>query len=395
MTLAFFDLLRLTYISLRSNLVRSSLTSLGVFMGVAAVTSTLVVRNISNARIAKQLQDREAPQVIVYPGFDLVTGESAELKLEDLEFLRKRLSGWRSMSGSMLAFYSQPVFFEDRQVEADGEAVSQDFLATSGRALLKGRFFSAVDFAKYRPVTVIDRLLAKTLFPNEDALSQRIYVDGRPYFVVGVVEEKQSNLGEAKGLMLIPISIYSAVTGNYVVESIAIRTEDPSALDKIGKQAKQLLEQRFFGQSFDYGSNVEDILSQQQLLNMVSFALLGVAAIALIVGGVGIANITIASVLERTPEIGLRRALGATRKDIMLQFILEAIFVSLLGGIGAIVTVHGVTIVVADVFKLPYQFNFNTAALALSSALGVGVGASFFPALRASKLDPVRALRSE
>lgn len=393
MSLALFDLLRLTYISLRANLLRSSLTSLGVFMGVAAVTSTLVVRNISNATIARQLQEREAPQVIVYPGFDLATGESAELKLEDLEFLRKRLVGWRAMSASMLAFYSQPVFFEDRQAEADGQAVSQDFLATSGRALLKGRFFTAADFAKYRPVTVIDRFLAKTLFPNEDALAKRIYVDGRPYFIVGVVEQKQSNWGEARGLMLIPISIYSAVTGNYVVESISIRPEDPLALDRIGKQATELLAQRFFGQSFEYGSNVEDIVSQQQLLNMVSLALLAVAAIALIVGGVGIANITIASVLERTPEIGLRRALGAKKRDIMFQFILEAVAVSLLGGIGAIVTVHGVTIVIADVFKLPYQFDSNTAALALSSALGVGVGASFFPALRASNLDPVKALK--
>jgi ABC-type transport system, involved in lipoprotein release, permease component len=109
---------------------------------------------------------------------------------------------------------------------------------------------------------------------------------------------------------------------------------------------------------------------------------------------VGIANITIAAVMERTPEIGLRRAIGATQRDIMLQFILEAVILSLVGGIVAIVTVHGLTTVVADVFKLPYKFDSNTAALALGAALGGGGWElGFFPALRASQLDPVKALR--
>jgi putative ABC transport system permease protein len=127
----------------------------------------------------------------------------------------------------------------------------------------------------------------------------------------------------------------------------------------------------------------------------VSKALLVVGAIALIVGGVGIANITIASVIERTPEIGLRRAVGATQLDILLQFILEAAILSFVGGSIAIVTVHGATVVVAQQFELPYEFENRTAILALSSAILVGVGAGFFPALRASQLDPVKALKGE
>ena len=127
----------------------------------------------------------------------------------------------------------------------------------------------------------------------------------------------------------------------------------------------------------------------------MSKALLVVGAIALIVGGVGIANITIASVIERTPEIGLRRAVGATQLDILLQFILEAAILSLIGGTIAIITVHGATVVVAKQFKLPYKFENRTAILALSSAILVGVGAGFFPALRASQLDPVKALKGE
>jgi putative ABC transport system permease protein len=140
---------------------------------------------------------------------------------------------------------------------------------------------------------------------------------------------------------------------------------------------------------------VEDILEQRQVLQLTSRALAAVGAIALLVGGVGIANIMIAAVTERTAEIGLRRAIGATQPEIMLQFMLEAGLLSLLGGAIAIGTVHGLTLIVSDVFELPYQFEASTAIFSLTSAMGVGVGASFLPALRASRLDPVKALRSE
>ncbi|MGL5065399.1 MAG: ABC transporter permease, partial [Microcoleus sp.] len=143
------------------------------------------------------------------------------------------------------------------------------------------------------------------------------------------------------------------------------------------------------------GNNIEEILAQQQTLEMVSRSLLAVGMISLLVGGVGIANITIASVAERTREIGLRRAIGATQREVMLQFILEAVLLSLFGGISAIVTVHVLTVFVADTFKLPYKFDSGTATLALGSALLVGVGAGFLPARKASQLDPVKALRSD
>ncbi len=123
--------------------------------------------------------------------------------------------------------------------------------------------------------------------------------------------------------------------------------------------------------------------------------MLVVGAISLLVGGVGIANVTIASVIERTPEIGLRRAIGATKKDVMLQFILEAAILSLVGGSLAIISVHGLTVIVAQRFEFPYTFESRNAAIALSSAVLVGVGAGFFPSLRASQLDPVKALKGQ
>lgn len=391
MSLSPIDLLRLTCLSLGGNLLRSALTTVGVFMGVAAVSATLQVGNISRAVISDQLAKRDAPQTAIFPRWDPVTRQSAQLSLEDLEFLRQRLSGLQAISSVEWAGSPHTVF-QNREANPSMMGVTQDFLLTSGKRLAAGRFFTPEDFKSYRLVTVIDQFLADTLFQGEEPIGKRIYANRRAYIVVGVVPANAER-EEPRGELFIPMSVYNSLTGSRDIGSILIRPYNIKNLEQLGKQAEKMLEQRFPGKKFWSYNNIDDIIEQQKTLEMVSQALLVVGAISLLVGGVGIANITIAAVTERTPEIGLRRAIGATQHDIMLQFILEAVILSLVGGIAAIVMVHGLTTVVADVFKLPYKFDSNTAALALGSALAVGVGAGFLPALRASQLDPVKALR--
>ncbi|MEY3866926.1 MAG: hypothetical protein RLZZ338_817 [Cyanobacteriota bacterium] len=395
MSLSLFDLLNITCNSLMGNPLRSTLTTVGVFMGVAAVNATLQVSNISSAVISEQLAKRDAPQVLLYPHWDSVSGESAQLRMEDLEFLQGRLSGLQAISTVNWAGEPQTVF-QTQQANPNPimMAVSQDFLLTSGRRLLAGRFFTPADFENFRPVVVIDQFLADKLFQKADPIGERIYVDRRPYVVVGVLPTKTSE-EKPTGLLLIPISVYASLTGYRNIYNIRMRPYNMKYLDILKKQAEELLQQRFPGKKFGTYTNVEDIVEQQKTLEMVSQALLAVGIIALLVGGVGIANISIASVMERTKEIGLRRAIGARQQDILLQFILEAVLLSLLGGISAIGAVHGLTVVVAETFKLPYKFEVTTAALSLGSAILVGVGAGFLPALRASQIDPVKALQSQ
>ncbi len=358
-------------------------------MGVAAVSATLQVGNISRAVITDQLAKREAPQLQIY------VWSSLGLKLEDMNFVRQRLKGVQAISASnWFGFNEGKVIFQDEEAEPSMTAVSQDHLLTSGVKLMAGRFFSPNDFTNYRPVVVIDEVLATKLFKGGmKSVGQRIYADRRPYIVVGVIESKQGISGEPKGEMLVSMSLYKAMTGSQRIQSISVRPYNLKDIKEMEKQAKKVLKQRFPEGDVYVWNNVRKILEQQETLELASRGLLAVGVISLLVGGVGIANITIAAVTERTPEIGLRRAIGATQHDIMLQFILEAVILSLVGGIAAIVMVHGLTTVVADVFKLPYKFDSNTAALALGSALAVGVGAGFLPALRASQLDPVKALR--
>jgi putative ABC transport system permease protein len=393
MSLSLFDLFHITCNSLMGNPLRSTLTTVGVFMGVAAVSATLQVSNISRAVISEQLAKRDAPQVVLFPDWDPVSRQPAQLRMEDLEFLQGRLSGLQAISAVNGGGQAQTVF-QSQQANPTISAVSQGFLLTSGRRLLAGRFFTTADFENFRPVVVIDKFLADRLFKKAYPIGERIYFDSRPYVVVGVIPTKASE-DEPTGLLLIPMSVYTSLTGNRRIYSIRLRPYSMKDFDILEKQAKELLQQRFPGKKFWTGTNVGDIVEQQKTLEMVSQALLAVGIIALLVGGVGIANISIASVMERTKEIGLRRAIGARQQDILLQFILEAVLLSLLGGISAIGAVHGLTVVVAETFKLPYKFEVTTAALALGSAILVGVGAGFLPALRASQLDPVKALRSQ
>jgi putative ABC transport system permease protein len=394
MGLSILSLIRLSCSSLLGNPVRSFLSGIGVFMGVAAVSATLQVKNISTAVIAKQLAERDAPQVGISSRWNPITKQSAELSLEDIIILKKQLKGLQSISG-MNWMGNPEVIFQNQQANPETIATTINFLNTSGRKLIAGRPFKSSDFENYQPVVIIDQFLADKLFGNIDPLEKTIYLNLRPYVVVGIVVSKYAGEEEPEGLVFLPMAIYSAVTGQKSIESLSLRPHKIEDLDTLEKQAKKILEQRFPGYEFWSGNTVEKIVQQQKTLDSVSKALLFVGAISLIVGGVGIANITIASVIERTPEIGLRRAVGATQLDIMLQFILEAAILSFIGGTIAIITVHGATILVAKQFKLPYQFNNKTAALALSSAILVGVGAGFLPALRASQLDPVKALRGE
>ncbi|MBD2778934.1 ABC transporter permease [Iningainema tapete] len=385
MSLKPLDLLNLTYRSLSSNPLRSTLTSLGVFMGVTAVTATLQVGSISRAVIARQMAERDSPQVIVYP-------QQSQLRLEDMKFLQQRLTGLQAISASSVPF-SSPTVFQDREANPSMSGVSQNFLLTSGKQLAKGRFLTEADFASYRPVVVIDQFLAEKLFQGQKPIGQRIYANRQPYIVVGVV---QTNPGTKvpEGELLIPMSVFNALMGSQDIGTIWIRPRKLEDLKNLEDRVKKLLEQRSFDQKFYVSNNIEDILEQQKTLESVSRALAAVGVISLLVGGVGIANITIATVAERTSEIGLLLAIGATKQDIMLQFILEAALLSVLGGTVAIVAVHGLTVVAASTFNLPYQFESTTAALSFSSALLVGVGAGFLPALRASQLNPVAALRS-
>jgi len=392
MGIGFGDLLDLSYKSLLGNPVRSALTMLGVFMGVGAVSATLQVGNISRELLAQQLAAREAPLVSA----QVFTRDYRRLTVDDLSFIRKNLKNVQAISAYSWVNWGNLVY-EDKTVEIAIGAVLENHLEATGQRVLKGRFFNQSDFEAFRSVAVIDEFLATEIFGKSDPVGKRVYAAGRPYIVIGVIDTKlQERDGEPTGTLWIPMALLRAMTGQRDIGLVQVRPANLDKLDDVEQQLETILEQRHPDPLWmRIWTNADDLLQQKQAVEMTSRSLLAVGAIALLVGGVGIANIAIASVVERTGEIGLRRAIGATQVDVMAQFILEALILSIVGGIAAIVTVHGLTSVAAKTFDLPYKFDTRSTAIALGSALVVGVGAVFLPAVRASKLDPVQALKSD
>ena len=394
MSLAARDLLVLTLRSLTSNPLRSLLTTVGIFMGVASVSATLNVGTISRAVIARQLAEKEAPQITTLPEW---TSFNSRIRLgqSDITYLRQRLPGAEVVSGVQW-LGSNSVLFRDREAKPQVVAISQEYLNTSGNQLKAGRFLTTVDFDSFRPVALVDQVVKQTLFKDESPIGQQVYLNRQPLTVVGVIDRKiNADSEDQDGRVFISLAFQGAMSGDRALDAIKIRPRQLDLLNGVSDQAKQLLEQRHPGQKFYTWNNVEEILRQQETLTLASRALAAVGVVSLLVGGVGIANIMIAAVTERTAEIGIRRAIGATQGEIMVQFILEAVLLSVVGGSVAIASIHGLTLLVAKQFDLPYRFDSQTTTLAMGAALLVGVGASFLPALRASRLDPVEALRHE
>ncbi|MDT9196642.1 ABC transporter permease [Limnospira fusiformis KN01] len=396
MSLSIFNLLGLSCQSLIGNPLRSTLSAIGVFMGVAVVTATMQVRNISEAVIEQQMNERESPILYLWIS-DHQSGKVQSFTMDDVEFLNNNLQGITKVITLRFVWWIDSVQFHDRTGHPDMTiAVTPEYQQVSGRKIIKGRFFNSTDLDQYLSVAIVDEVLANQLFDYLDPINQKVYIENRPYTIVGVIESKDIfPVMEIQGLLIIPLSLDIAITGNLQLDELMIGIQDLDNVDQIKTQAISILQKRIPTQQYGDWVNITDILEQRETLASISQALLVVSIIALLVGGVGIANVTIAAVIQRTPEIGLKRAIGATRFEIMLQFILEVVIISVGAGILAIATVHGVTIMVSQRFNLPYQFNYNTAKLSLTSALMIGVMSALFPAIRASKIEPVQALKGD
>ena len=395
MSISLPDLIAMTCKSLYSNPLRSGLTMLGVFMGVTAVNATLNVGSITDAQIEAKLASRDKPYVVPYLTPQGNFGRE-DLTEEDKLALQQNVATIRSIS-SLSELFLNSVQFEEREAtDLQSLGVSQNYVEMTGRKVLQGRFFNSTDFAKYRPVVVIDRQLATLLFPKQKAIGKEIYADGTRLTVIGIIETKTDGSDfQASGTLWLPQTFAAVLQGGFSWGMLQIGAENLEDMPQLREEVEKILRQRHPQAIVYLQDNTADLLREKELQETTARALYIVALIALSIGGVGIANISIASVTERIKEIGLRRAIGATKTEVMIQFILEAVVLSLVGGTTAIATVHGLTVTATtQIIQAPYQFSSQRAGLSLGSALLVGVGVSFFPALKASRVDVIQALRN-
>ena len=388
---------------IRRNTMRSLLTMLGVVIGVGAVISLVTIGDGATASVTAGISALGDNLIMVSPGTAQGMGRSspgAALDEDDAEAIRREVMGVEHVAPtaakSVLAVYGN----QNWRTTVTG--ATDAFLPARGYAVDEGRGFSNADLASGRPVAIIGVTVGKQLFGNGDPLGATLRLGKLSVQVIGVFEEKGSGMGvDNDDLVIIPLKAFQQrISGNRDVSMVYVTVEEGRSTSSIKGQLELLLrERRRIGPAEEDDFNVRDM---QEIIDTVSgttallTALLGaIAAVSLLVGGIGIMNIMLVSVTERTREIGIRLAIGALGRDVLLQFLIEAVVLSVLGGLLGVVVglagAYGVTVAM----DIPYLVSADMVLLAFAFSGAVGVLFGFLPARQAANFNPIDALRHE
>jgi putative ABC transport system permease protein len=385
--------------------MRSLLTSLGIIIGVGAVIVIISISEASTASINSRLAGLNPTEITIRPGsvarggIRQGAGSLQTLTQDDADAIASQVPNVAAVS-PILNVNGQ-VVFQNQNWSTTIQGVYPGYRQIGSWQMQAGNFFSAQQGTN----AVIGQTVATNLFTPVgivDPVGQQIRIGGIPFTVVGLLASKGgSSFGNADDVIFVPfVTARQQLSGRQFVNSIAVTATDTSQVDNVQAAVEQLLEQRHniaSPQNDDFS-----IQNQSQILQTVqgttqtlTILLVGVASISLIVGGIGIMNIMLVSVTERTREIGIRMAIGARPRDVMTQFLIEAVMLSILGGgVGILLGVSG-----GITFSLLTQTSFVLSPLAVLLAFGfagaVGIVFGFYPARRAARLDPIVALRTE
>ncbi|MFO7769344.1 MAG: ABC transporter permease [bacterium] len=389
--------------------LRSLLTSLGIIIGIVAVVGMSSLIEGLRSYVQEQFSGVGSDTFYVQarPGMEVhVGGASSTRDWPDLELEDKEWVAGNAPSALFVSAYSTHF---GAQVRYGGEKTNPNVLlygadehlpAIQGMDLERGRFLTALDEQRRRPVAIIGADLVEKFFTAIDPLGQEVRIDGHRFRVVGVLEKQGAFLGFSQdNLAIIPVSTFRKHWGRQSEVAFAVRAR-PGQMNEAINETTALLRRRR-GLAPTEPNNFELVTAEtmqasvDQIILAISVVMIGVASISLLVGGIGIMNIMLVSVTERTREIGIRKAVGARRSDIVLQFLLEAVALSAVGGIiGAAIGV-GLGLLVGAVTPLPAAVPLWALVLALAVCGVIGVGFGVYPATRAAALDPVDALRYE
>ena len=414
-TMSLVKTLRTALTALATNKMRSALTVLGIIIGVTAVISLMSIGEGSQAAITSQIESLGTNLLFVRAGASSqgmvrgAQGSAATLTLADAEALAE--------ASSVAAVAPQVSTFA--QIVAGGEntntqilGVTPEYLSVRNYQVADGEFISDAQVQAKSMVAVLGSSVAETLFGETSPVGQYIKINGRQFKVIGVLQSKGgTGFGSQDDIVLAPISTVQyrlssqrTVSGGKTVQTIYVEVVSADQTDAAIEQITAILRERH-----DITSSDDDdftITSQQETINtlkestQVWVVLLGaIAGISLLVGGIGIMNIMLVSVTERTREIGIRKALGAKRRDILLQFLIEAALMSLIGGAIGVLVGWGFSALISGMSlggtTIETVMSVNIPILAVSVSAAIGILFGLYPAYRAARLSPIEALRYE
>ena len=401
---------RIAYRALGRNKMRSGLTMLGIIIGVGAVIAMIAIGSGAKARIQEQIASMGSNLLIVLSGsatsggFRWGSGSVPTLTVEDAKAIASELSAVK---------YAAPVLQGVAQIVYGNQNWSTITFASTPEALLirdwpvaRGRAFTPSDLEGAAKVCLLGQTVVENLFGDIDPVGQVVRVKQFPFTVVGVLSVKgQTTWGQDQDdVLYVPLTTGQRLLFGQqfpgMVRSISVQATGPDAMNLAEEQITQLLRQRHRiratqDNDFTVRNLTEALSTAEESARVMSLLLGAIASISLLVGGIGIMNIMLVSVTERTREIGIRMAVGARGRDILYQFLIEALVLSLIGGLIGIVIGVGASKLISQFFKWPTLISINALLLSFSFAGCVGIFFGFYPARKAAKLDPIEALRYE
>ncbi|WP_088228855.1 ABC transporter permease [Desulfosporosinus sp. FKB] len=399
--MSLYEALRGALFSLRTNKLRSGLTMLGIVIGIAAVIAVVTIGLGGKAAIMQEMEKSGVNLFVLYPKSVSQTAQSEDngLTLQDCETLKRSLPQVKTLLPASVNYAALEVNQKNSSAMIVG--TTSEFAGLRSRDVALGRFFSGEEYEAERRVVVIDQSLADTLFGAGNPLGQQVMIQNVPCRVIGVLAKdtsafSQFEVGPQNSYAYVPWGTWTDIFQSTRVDQLEGATYQESDLDSVISRAKGILNVRH-GTTDQYEAyNVQQLVKSADKITQILTSIIGlVAGISLLVGGIGIMNIMLVSVTERTHEIGLRKAVGAKERDILLQFLLEAIVLALTGGIVGIALGVGSALTAADLLNWPPLLSGWAILFAVTFSLAVGLFFGYYPALQAAKLEPITALRYE
>jgi len=401
------------WVAVITHKLRSFLTILGVVIGVAAVISLMSIGKGSEATIMSRIQSLGADMLFIRPGSTVEGGvrssfgSATTLTQEDAAAIKSGVSGLDAVAPYSSTSQQLVAYGQNTRAQIIGTNV--DYLNAYNLKIAGGSFFTEWDFENASRVAVLGSTVNQTLFPASDSIGQTIRAGNQILRVTGVLGSSgASTMGSSPDdSIFIPLTAMQTMytqpktnRGDHVISSIALSLSDQNQSVDVIEQVTALLQLRHgigVGKSNDFTiTSVEELArTVSETASTLTFFLGAIAAISLLVGGIGVMNIMLVSVTERRREIGIRKALGAKERDIWSQFLMEAAFLTITGGLIGIGVGVAAARITSRIMSMPTLVSADIVLLAISVSIGIGIFFGFYPAWNASRLDPIAALRAE